>query len=137
MKSIVKGLVIFAALCLCAGYISSPSRAGVPSQKGQGRNVSGSTSTEELARTKALFDEKCARCHGADGRGKTSKGETLDAPDFTDEGWWKGGKSGARLFTSVAEGKDGMPAFGKKLTPPEIKALAAYVQTFRKAGARK
>ncbi|MET0650410.1 MAG: c-type cytochrome [Pyrinomonadaceae bacterium] len=132
MKRIVKGLVLSAALCLCAGYISNASRAGAPSQKKQEVKESEALSPEELARTKVLFEEKCSKCHGADGRGKTVTGEMLSAPDFTDEEWWKEGKSGKRLVTSVTEGRDGMPAFGKKLTQREINALAAYVRTFRK-----
>ena len=132
MKRIVKGLVLSAALCLCAGYVSNTSR--VVGEKKHGVKESESLSPEELARTKVLFEEKCSRCHGSDGRGKTVTGEMLSAPDFTDEEWWKEGKSVKRLVTSVTEGKDAMPAFGKKLTQREIGALAAYVRTFRKPG---
>lgn len=134
MKTFVKGVALFAVLCLCAGYISSSSRAEVPGQKQQGRKESESTSPEELARTRGLFEEKCARCHGTDGRGKTVTGEMLEVPDFTDEKWWKEGKSGKRLVTSVTEGRDGMPPFGKKLSSEEIAALVAYVRRFNKAG---
>jgi len=35
----------------------------------------------------ALYTAKCAKCHGADGRGDTAIGRSLDAPDFTDESW--------------------------------------------------
>ena len=133
MKRIVKGLVLSAALCLCAGYISNASGAGALSQQKQGGKESESLSHEELARTKVLFEEKCSRCHGADGRGKTVTGEMLSAPDFTDEDWWKEGRSVKRLVTSVTEGRDGMPPFGKKLTQREIGALTAYVRTFRKS----
>jgi mono/diheme cytochrome c family protein len=132
MKRIVKGLMLSAALCLCAGYVSNASRAGAPGEKKHGVKESESLSAEELARTKVLFEEKCSRCHGADGRGKTVTGEMLDAPDFTDEEWWEEGRSVKRLVTSVTEGKDAMPAFGKKLTQREIGALAAYVRAFRK-----
>ena len=132
MKRTFKGVLIFAALCLCAGSISNSSRAGVSGQKRQEGKASAPPSPEDTARTKVLFGEKCAKCHGGDGRGKTVTGEMLGAPDFTDENWWKEGKSGKRLVTSVTEGKDGMPPFGKKLTRPEIEALAAYVKSFRK-----
>jgi mono/diheme cytochrome c family protein len=86
-----------------------------------------------LARTKVLFDEKCAKCHGTNGRGKTVTGEMLGVPDFTDENWWKEGKTGKRLVTSVTEGRDGMPPFGKKLSGHEIATLVAYVRRFNKA----
>ena len=133
MRRIVKSVVLFAVLCLCAGYIVNPSRAGVLSQEKQEVDETESLSPEELARTKVIFEEKCAKCHGADGRGKTATGEMLGAPDFTDEDWWKEGKSGKRLVTSLTEGRDAMPPFGKKLTRCEINALAAYVKRFRRA----
>lgn len=38
------------------------------------------------------------------------------------------------LFQSIkAGGKAGMPAFGLKLTDPEIKGLVAYIRSFTKA----
>lgn len=46
-------------------------------------------SAAQLARAKATFNEKCARCHGANGRGETVLGEMLQPPDFTDEKWSK------------------------------------------------
>jgi mono/diheme cytochrome c family protein len=130
MKAFVKGVVLFAALCVCAGYISSPSRAEVSGQKRRVRKGSDPIQPEGLARTRALFKEKCARCHGEDGRGETVTGAMLDVPDFTDVKWWKEGKSDRRLITSVTEGRDGMPHFGKKLSGQEIAALVAYVRRF-------
>lgn len=129
MKTFVQGVVLLAALCLCAGYIMSASRAEAPSQKRQEKKES--LSPEELARAKALFNEKCSRCHGEDGRGATHTGELLDAPDFTDEKWWKETKDDDRFVHSVTNGKEAMPAFGKKLTKQEIAALVAYVRRFK------
>jgi cbb3-type cytochrome c oxidase subunit III len=86
----------------------------------------------EPAQTAALFKEKCARCHGEDGRGQTVIGRMVGAPNFTDEHWWDEEKDERRFARSITEGKGEMPAFGKKLTRPEIRALAAYVKTFRK-----
>ena len=89
-------------------------------------------SPEELARTRALFNDKCARCHGEDGRGETHTGEMLGAPDFTDEKWWKETKGDGRFIHSVTNGKEAMPAFGKKLSKQEITFLVAYVRRFGK-----
>ena len=134
MKTFVKGVALCAVVCLGAGYFSSPSRAGMAVQKRPAGKGAGAFTPEELARTKGLFEERCARCHGADGRGKTSSGDLLGVPDFTDEEWWKEGKSDKRLVASVTEGRDAMPSFGKKLSRAEINALVAYVRRFNKAG---
>ena len=81
-----------------------------------------------------IFRTNCARCHGADGRGDTSLGQTYQAPNFKDDQWWRmnskiiGTKS---LVSIVSHGKGGMPAFGKKLKPSEIRSLVSYVRRFR------
>ena len=82
-----------------------------------------------------LFRTNCARCHGADGRGDTPLGHTYNAPDFTDAEWWRKHSeitSSGRLVSIVSHGKGGMPAFGKKLKPSEIRLLVNYVRRFRK-----
>ncbi len=83
-----------------------------------------------------LFRTNCARCHGADGRGDTPLGHTYKAPDFTAAEWWRKHSdltSKGRLVSIVSHGKGGMPAFGKKLKPSEIKLLVNYVRRFRKS----
>ena len=81
-----------------------------------------------------IFRTNCARCHGADGRGDTPLGQTYQAPNFTDDQWWrtKAKITGTRSLVSiVSNGKGGMPAFGKKLKPSEIRSLVSYVRRFR------
>jgi cytochrome c5 len=83
-----------------------------------------------------LFRTNCARCHGSDGHGDTPLGHTYNAPDFTDAEWWRKHSditSTRRLVSIVSHGKGGMPAFGKKLKPSEIKLLVNYVRRFRKS----
>ena len=83
-----------------------------------------------------LFRTNCARCHSADGRGDTPLGHTYNAPDFTDAEWWRKHSditSTGQLVSIVNHGKGGMPAFGKKLKPSEIKLLVNYVRRFRKS----
>src|SRR5258708_2993784 len=71
------------------------------------------------AEAKAAFKATCARCHGEDGRGDTVLGEIMTPPNFTDAKWWKD-VTDERLIDSITNGKDEMPAFGKKLTKHEI-----------------
>ena len=83
-----------------------------------------------------LFQSNCARCHGADGRGDTPLGHTYQTPDFADGEWWRkhSNITGTNSLSSiVTRGKGGMPAFGKKLKPREIKSLVNYVRRFRKS----
>jgi len=86
-------------------------------------------SSEQRAQAKTTFKEQCSRCHGADGKGDTVLGDMLFPPDFTDAKWWKG-RNNERLTQSITNGKNEMPAFGKKLTKTEILTLIAYVRCF-------
>ena len=75
----------------------------------------------------ALFtSNKCATCHGADGKGKI-KG----ARDFTDAAWQKK-ESDSELAAVIKNGKKPMPPYGEKLSDDEIKALVAYIRSFGK-----
>ena len=74
----------------------------------------------------ALFvAQKCATCHGPDGKGKV-KG----TPNFADAAWQKK-ETDPDLTEDIKKGKPPkMPAFGTKLSNDEIKALVAYLRTF-------
>src|SRR5438445_13416143 len=63
---------------------------------------------------KPTFDAKCATCHGKDGRGKTFKGKLSHARDLTDVAW-QNEVTDERLFNSISNGRNKMPAFKKKL----------------------
>jgi len=132
MMNFVKGVALFIALALCSGYmLHSRSLAGQEKQEKDEPTVS----PEQLAHAKALFAEKCARCHGLDGTSKTVLGGMLGAPNFTDARWWKNDVDDKRLVQSITEGKGEMPAFGKKFTRQEIVSLVAYVRRFNKSEA--
>jgi mono/diheme cytochrome c family protein len=80
---------------------------------------------------KTTFDAKCATCHGKDGRGKTFKGKLTHARDMTD-GQWQNDVTDERLFNSISNGRNKMPAFKKKLSEAQIDELVAYVRRFRR-----
>src|SRR4051794_27232776 len=111
MKRSLQKIALALALSTCAAYVARTPRAAAARVPESSAQQSDSTSPARLARAKTLFGEKCARCHGADGRGETVTGSMLGVPDFTDGKWWKADRSDARLETSVAEGRDEMPAF--------------------------
>ena len=132
MRTTIKGAILFLALltCFCYRLVSSPALSRAAQEEKQSQKIS----PEQLAQAKTLFKQKCARCHGTDGRGETVLGEMLSVPNFTDEKWWKAEIKDERLIKSIAHGRDQMPAFEKKLTRQEIAWLAAYVRRFNQAG---
>jgi mono/diheme cytochrome c family protein len=89
---------------------------------------SGNSSTTDDVNT--LFGKECATCHGKDGKAKTLKGKFKHARNLTDAKW-QAEVTDERLYNSVHNGKGKMPAFGKKLTDPQINALVSFVRTLK------
>jgi cytochrome c553 len=85
---------------------------------------------------KANYEKDCAKCHGADGKGETKMGKKYGAKDYTDA------KVQAELTDEAAtkaikEGykdKDGKVVMkpAEDLSADDIKALVAYMRTFKK-----
>ena len=88
------------------------------------------------ADAKAQYEKDCAKCHGADGKGETKMGKKLGAKDYTDPKVQAELKD-EKAFKAIKEGlKDKedkvlmKPSEG--LSDDEIKALVAYMRTFKK-----
>ena len=73
-----------------------------------------------------LYVSKCARCHGANGKGDTQLGREMDIPDLTTSGM-----SSKRMTQIITKGDGDMPAFGKKLKAAQITSLVSYVKSLR------
>ena len=74
---------------------------------------------------KTLYDTKCAQCHGKDGMAKPPGKGSKNFNDPAFQSAW----SEAAIAKITAEGKGKMPGYGSKLSPEQIKAVAAHVKT--------
>jgi len=85
----------------------------------------------ELGRPK--FATVCAACHGADGKGNPA----LGAPNLTDKIWLHGW--GEQAIAAIVSGgkNNAMPAHASRLTPEQMRVLAAYVWRFSNGGGTK
>ena len=85
---------------------------------------------------KALYEKDCTKCHGPDGKGDTKMGKKYGAKDYTDAKVQEALKDEAAIKAikdgyKDKEGKVAMkPADG--LSDDDIKALVAYMRTFKK-----
>lgn len=80
------------------------------------------TATAEGAK---VFQEQCAACHQADGKGNLEMG----APNLTDGLWLYGGSRDA-IYRSIFYARNGsMPAWGDRLDEATIKMLTLYVHS--------
>jgi cytochrome c oxidase cbb3-type subunit 3 len=65
----------------------------------------------------------CAGCHAYNGKGNMG-------PDLTDTYWRYGGLP-VQIYNTILEGRpQGMPSWGKALTPDDIWKLVSYIQSF-------
>lgn len=87
--------------------------------------------TEFQKSTREVYAQNCARCHGADGRGQTTLGKTLDVPDIADAKW-QNRHNDKKINSKIVKGGGGMPAFARKLSAGEITSLVAYVRSLKK-----
>ena len=88
------------------------------------------------ADAKATYEKDCAKCHGADGKGATKMGKKMGTKDYTDAKVQAEMKDDAAC-KAIKEGlkdKDGKKLMGpaEGMSDDEIKALVAYMRTFKK-----
>ena len=91
-------------------------------------------SATALAGAPETFAQKCAGCHGKDGKAATSMGKKYSIKDLTDPAVQKAAKD-ADWEKLIAEGvktdgKQSMPA--TKASPDEIKDLVKVCRSFKK-----
>lgn len=80
---------------------------------------------------KQVYLDKCAVCHGADGKGQTAKGKKLKVKDVASPEVQK--MSDADLLNIVLKGKgQDMDGFEKELGADMCKKITAYFRTLAK-----
>jgi mono/diheme cytochrome c family protein len=81
-----------------------------------------------------VYRERCAMCHGTDGRGDGPIGAALVPPpkNLRDAAFWRN-REDAELRAVVVDGRPGtlMQAFGGVLPDEEIAAVVAHLKRFR------
>jgi len=121
----LRNFAIGAAILVCSGFMWHAAHASFyPSSEAF-------TSAGEPFDAASLYDKKCAECHGKDGRSHTFRGKHTHSRDLAD-GQWQDQVTDERIYNSIANGKNKMPAFGKKLSDADINSLVTYVRSLKK-----
>jgi|ERR1700754_2392008 len=71
---------------------------------------------------KALFETKCAKCHGNDGTKGRWGAKNLQISKLNND----------EILKMISTGRGLMPNWSKKLAPAQILAVAEYIKTLRK-----
>ena len=82
------------------------------------------------------WENHCAKCHGADGRGQTKAGKKLNVKDYTDAKAQAEMKEPDMIKATTngvtdKAGKERMKAYKEELSAQEIEELVAYVRKFK------
>ncbi len=82
------------------------------------------------------WENLCAKCHGADGKGQTKVGKKLNVKDYTDAKVQAEMKDDDMIKATVdgvfdKAGKERMKAYKGELSPTEIKELVGYIRKFK------
>ena len=81
------------------------------------------------------WENSCASCHGADGKGQTKQGKKLKVRDYSDakvQAELKDADMAKAVTEGVkADGKERMKAFKEELSADEIKDLVAHIRKFK------
>ncbi len=84
---------------------------------------------------KALYEQHCVKCHGADGKGDTKMGKKLEAKDYSNAKTWEG-LTDAKAIKAVKDGfkdKDGKVIMKPtEVNDAEAKAIVDYMKTLKK-----
>ncbi len=92
----------------------------------------------EPATGRRVYQERCAACHGDEGRGDGPAAMALvpKPRNFRDAGIWRA-RTASQLRLVVRDGRPGtmMAPFRDVLSDEEIDAVVAYVEGFRPGGA--
>jgi mono/diheme cytochrome c family protein len=122
MNKKLQCLALAGAGLISFGLWLQPASLASPSAREESRAIPENSS---------LYDKKCAECHGKDGRSRSFRGKHTHARDLTDAEWQQR-VSDERIYNSISNGKEKMPAFRKKLSEAEINSLVKYVRDLKK-----
>lgn len=83
------------------------------------------------------WENHCAKCHGADGKGQTKAGKKLNVKDYTDakvQSEFSDADIVKATTSGISDkaGKEKMKAYKDELSEAEIKEMAGYIRKFKK-----
>uniref|UniRef100_A0A7C3Z3C5 Cytochrome c n=1 Tax=Desulfobacca acetoxidans TaxID=60893 RepID=A0A7C3Z3C5_9BACT len=85
----------------------------------------------DYERGQKIYNDKCAICHGTDGRGNGPAAASLSPPpaDFNSAGFWRN-MTDAKITNAIENGHGPMPAFD--LSSEDNRSVIEYLrQTFK------
>lgn len=135
MKGLRLAIVFCAAALACGGGNTAVNRGDAPGAPVAPAPASATPAADEFASIRATYNAACVRCHKENGEGglvELDEGARLKVPSF------KAGHAlkhdDAEYARQIAKGGEGMPAFGRRLSPEQINELVRFIRREFQAG---
>jgi cytochrome c551 len=134
MKSKSLVMISLALFLLAACQTEKPVNA--PKANDNSATAKSTSTPDQFAATRVLYEKNCKLCHGANGEGgpvKLEDGTKLKVPSLREGHALKHPDSD--FVKQITKGGDGMPAFGEKLKPEEINDMVRFIRREFQGGA--
>ena len=96
-------------------------------------DTAGMASMDPVALGDKVYHDRCALCHGPEGKGDGVAAAGLNPkPRNHTDGTYMKSRTDAQLLEVIRNGKGGMPAWGAVLSEPEIQAVLKHVRSLAK-----
>jgi mono/diheme cytochrome c family protein len=96
-------------------------------------DTTGEAAMDPLVLGNKIYQERCALCHGPEGKGDGPAAAGLNPkPRNHTDGAYMKTRTDAQLLEVIHHGKGGMPAWGGILNETEINAVLKHVRTLAK-----
>ena len=133
--AVALGCLLAAATLVNANHppVQQPSRTWTLGADADTKKNPLSPDEKTLAAGRALYKDKCARCHGPGGLGDGPDGDPELEMNLTDAKRAARNPDGVVFYKVLnGRGRPKMPAFKDELTEEQIWTIVTYVQTLRK-----
>jgi mono/diheme cytochrome c family protein len=134
---IVSACALFVVACSNSNSTNQPATGNAPATANANAPTSAATPADQLADARKMFSQGgvCARCHGETGEGGEfdMDGKKMKAPNLRTGHAVK--MTDDQIAKKIANGGDGMPKFGTRLSPEQINNLVRFIRQDLEAGA--
>ena len=89
-----------------------------------------STDTKAIKSGRAIYEERCADCHGKSGKGNGPSASDLEKAPTNFRAGKCQSQSDGELFWKITEGRKPMPSYKKKLSEEQRWQVVHYLRTF-------
>lgn len=132
----LKSLVLITLLLILLTACQTEKPGGPPKANNNSATNNATSTPDQFAAARTLYEKDCKLCHMANGEGgpvKLDDGTKLKVPSLREGHALK--HPDADFVKQITKGGDGMPGFAEKLKPEEINDMVKFIRREFQGGA--